>query len=423
MAKNITIARLNTLVTANAVQFTKELDKASAVAKSRGTSINNALNAVGAGLSIGAVVAFGKSVVDLGGQITDLASAANLTPRGLQAISASAMQNGVSMEEVAKGSEKMRQGLQDAAANGADPLNKSLRKLGLSAVGLSALSMEEKWQVVASSLVHAKNQQEAMNIASEIFGTKIGPKLRTTLAEIAAAGGIEGMAGANSGMIISDSQLKRLDDFGDSMDRLSLSAKIMSVNLVDGRASFQDLWKSMKAPFTKPEQLGANDIRNAGGFKLGGIGEQSKIWKPTDNVAEKMRLAQEKAWKDEDDKYRIFLKNRAEKLAKMEADPFRQLKIRKEREDAMSKLSEFFMGKTGDMGGLLSDINRSPVAPQSNAPTDSFSRIGLMSTNRAPAAPTQKEQAEHLKKIRDTLEKIREGLAKIGYTSPAAYGN
>lgn len=417
MASNITIARLNTLVTANAVQFTKELDRAGAVAKSRGASINSALSAIGVGLSVGAVVAYGKSIVDLGGQVTDLASVANLTPRSLQAITASAMQNGVSMEEVAKASEKMRQGLQDAAANGTDPLNKSLRRLGLSSTSLAALSMEEKWQVVAGSLSHAKNQQEAMNIASEIFGTKIGPKLRTTLADIAAAGGVEGLARSNAGMIITDDQIRKLDEFGDAMDRLVLKSKVFTVSLLDSKSSFQDLW----AVVAGPKKLAKNDIQKfePNGFVLPG----SKIGTAEDPVIKKMRLAQEKEWKENDDWYAGRLARRAEKMAKLNADPFFQLQKRKDREEAMGKLSESFLGKSTDLGGLLKDIGRGPLDPQNMTPTDSYARIGMMTTDRAPTMPTQKEQTEHLKKIVDVLGKIKDGLTKLGLPATAAYAN
>ena len=50
MSKNITIARLNTLVTANATQFSQEMDRAAAIAKTKGRSINTALSAIGSTL-------------------------------------------------------------------------------------------------------------------------------------------------------------------------------------------------------------------------------------------------------------------------------------------------------------------------------------------------------------------------------------
>ena len=418
MSKNVTIARLNTLVTANAAQFTRELDKASAVAKTRGVAINSALNAVGAGLSIGAVVAFGKSIIDLGGRITDLASQADLSARGLQAISVVAGDNGVSMEEVAKASEKMRSKLQDALANGSDPLNKGLRKLGLSAAGLSGLNTDEKWQAISRALVGAKNQQEAMNIASDIFGEKIGPKLRSTFESL--TGGIDKAAAGMGGMILSNEQLARLDDFGDKLQRLGLFAKVFAVNIADGNVGFQGLWKGAKQLFTGPEKLSKLDIRNSGELILPGGSAKPQ----GDLIAEKMRAAQEAAWKKNDEDYRKTLaridERKARKARQNASDPLYQLNLKKGRKDAAEKYAEAYLGGDPRFSGLLKDIQRGPVdASAMQSPTDAYSRIGLMTGQVAPA---QKESNEHLRKIRELLEKIATAV-RGGTAQTAAYAN
>lgn len=406
MSKNITIARLNTLVTANAAQFTSELDKASAVAKTRGKSISSAFGGIGnslaGALSVGALIAFGKSVVDLGGQITDLASVADLSQRGFQAISTLAGDSGVKMEEVAKASETMRQKLQDAKINASDPLNKSLRQLGLTSQGLSGLNTEQKWEVIASALVHAKDQQQAMNIASDIFGSKIGPKLRGTLVEI--AGGVENAAGKMGGLIISDEQLKRLDDFGDSMQRLGTFTKVFAVNVMDGRVGFQDLWKSAKEMLGYGDKLKGTDIQASRGMglKLGGIGERAKLVQTGPTKVDLMREAQAKAYADNDREYRAELARIEERKQRRMSDPEYQLKVRK----ALDELTKAPAGQT---------------VPQ--APTDAYARIGLMSSAAAPNMQPQKETNEHLKKVNATLAQIRDGLAALKAQPTAAFGN
>ena len=418
MSKNITIARLNTLVTANAAQFARELDKASAVAKTRGVAIDKALSYVGGALSATAIISFGKSIVDLGGRITDLASQADLSARGLQAISVIAGDNGVSMEEVAKASEKMRSKLQDALANGSDPLNKGLRKLGLSAAGLSGLNTDEKWQAISRALVGAKSQQEAMNIASDIFGEKIGPKLRSAFASL--SGGIDKAAAGMGGMILSDDQLARLDDAGDKLQRLGLFAKVFAVNIADGGVSFQGLWKGAKQFFTGPEQLSKTDIRNPGELILpGGTAKPQG-----DLLAEKMRAAQESAWKKNDEDYRNTLaridERKAQRARRNAADPLYQLELTKGRKSAADKYAEAYLGGDPMLAGLLKDIQRGPVdASAMPSPSDSYSRIGLM-TGQVP--PAQKESNEHLRKIRDLLEKIATAV-RGGTAQTAAYAN
>lgn len=421
MSKNITIARLNTLVTANAVQFTKELDKASAVAKSRGANISDALSKVGGalGVSLGgaAVLAFGKSIVDLGGQITDLSSVADMLPRSFQTIATIAGDSGVKMEEVAKASETMRQRLQDAAADGADPLNKSLSRIGLSARGLSALTTTEKWEILASRLSTAANKQDAMNIASELFGTKIGPKLRATFAEI--AGGVDKASAGMGGLILSDDQLARLDSFGDKLERLGKMAKVFTVNLLDGSVGFQKLWGDLKSMAGYREKFDKNDIRNPGANILpGGVASKTPEVTHQQLLQEKMAKAQRREAEKQDREYREELDRIAKRKAQRDADPFRQIKAKKARKSAMDGLLDLYLGDSGTMGGLLQDVKQRPEGMSLNTPTDAYSRIGLMTGAQVP--PEQKKQTAHLKEIEDTLKKIK---TLLGEPNSAAFAN
>ncbi|MBK8477800.1 MAG: hypothetical protein IPL39_16290 [Opitutaceae bacterium] len=388
-------------------------------------------------------MAFGKSVVDLGGQITDLASVANLTPRGLQAISAAAMQNGVSMEEVAKASEKMREGFESAATNGADPLNNSLHKLGLSSEGLKALSMEEKWQVVAKSLSGARNQQQAMNIASEIFGTKIGPKLRTTLADIAAAGGVEGLARNSAGMIITDQQLKLLDDFGDKVDRLVLKSKVLAVSLIDPTRGFQDLgeaigWGNIDKAISHgalglagkaAQKLGLipkleeakfkNDIRNSepNGFILPG----SKLGTAEDPVMAKMRAAEKKAWDKQNTDYFAAMKEREDKIARRNADPFFQLQKEQDKAKQVEDLLDLYFGDHDKQQKLNADLRPKPTLTALETPSDSYSRIGL--ATGAQVQPEQRRQTDLLKGIHESLKQISVNTRNQKAATQAAFAN
>lgn len=470
MASNITIARLNTLVTANAVQFTKELDKAAAVAKSRGAGINKALSSVGniagalgVGLSVGAVVSFGKSVIDLGGRITDLASVADLKGRSLQTISVLAGDAGVSMEEVAKASEKMRSKIQDAKSNGADPLNKSLEKLGLSAAGLSALTTDEKWQAIADKLSHAKDQQEAMNIASDIFGEKIGPKLRAAFEGISS--GIDNASASMSSLIIPDATLRRLDDAGDRLERLGKFGMAFGAGLLDSQTSFGDLNDALRDQFDLLDSVeGAlgrvydawwklQDFKPAPGTRGGGLpkidprvpgientepgGFQLPRGKFTmDNreqvlIQQKMRDAEEQAsmadfrkWSDEqfsgkgdgmiNDLIREKAKNSEigslldlffDDVDKKQAE---MAKKAAERRDLQDKAN-----KNAQENELFTRNNA--FAP--NTPTDAYSRIGLMTGTGGENE--QKRQTNLLKEMNSSLQRI---AASSGRTS-AAYAN
>lgn len=221
---DITIARLNTLVTANAVQFSQELNKAANTAASVGKKINGALNAVGLGLSAAGVIAFGKSILSFGGNIVDMARDAGMGTQAFQTISAVALDSGVDMEMMAKASENLRNKLQDAAS-GAQPVRDELAKLHLTFEGLQSLAPEKQWEAISRAIEGSSNKQEAYNIASDLFGSKIGPRLREVFETLAK--GMDAASRATDGLRVPDATLKSLDDAGDKLGRIWLQMKVI----------------------------------------------------------------------------------------------------------------------------------------------------------------------------------------------------
>lgn len=423
MAKNVTIARLNTLVTANAAQFTKELDKASRVAKTRGASINKAMAGVGnlagtlgVGLSVAGVMAFSKSVVDLGGQITDLAAVANMGTQPFQVISALAMDAGIKMEDVSRASETMRQRLQDAATNGADPLNKGLAELNLTAAGLQGLKPEEQWQTIGQRLAAATDRQAAMNTISDLFGSKIGPKLRTTLEELAK--GYGNAAEQTKGLTISDEQLRKLDKAGDEWERFWLRVKVAAVDANEKieKSMYGRMIRGLAGMFGvdgpntetgKPDLKSPSALAAADPAIEARMAEASRLAKG-DTINE---LIREKAKKSEveslldlffdgvDEKSKELAEGR-ERKAKEQLDVLARQKSAKENE-------LFTMNKLFDP----------------NTPTDAYSRIGLRTDLRAPLEPSKKEQTDLLRKIHEGIKEMVSILPKTRNLGTAAYAN
>lgn len=390
-----TIARLNTLVTANAAQFQNELGRAGDASKAFKSTVNSAMAAVGVSFGAAAVVGYGKSIIDLGGEITDLSSQANLVPRSFQVISAYAAESGVTMQEVAKASENLRSKLQEAASDGANPLNKSLKDLGLTAVGLQALKQEEIWETVARAQKGATNQQAAMNAVSDIFGAKIGPKLRQTLDALAQ--GFDIAAQNAKGLYFDDAQLKQLDDFGDKLTRLSMRAKIATVSLLDSSRGFQDFFKA----FSGPDKLGKGDIRLPGANMLkGGMAEQwaavggQSGQKKTESLQDRMRAAE---------------------AAARDADPLFSIREQKKKDDAIkSDLDLFFgpldelskangLGRKRDKGGVAGGLDRTN--------TDALSRIGLLTGQ--VVNPEQKKQTDLMLQMTRFLGSINQQIGSI----------
>lgn len=424
MAKNVTIARLNTLVTANAVQFTKEMDRAAAVAKTRGASIGKALAGVGnlagtlgVGLSVAGVMSFGKSVMDLGGQITDLAAVANMGTQPFQVISALAMDAGLKMDDVARASETLRQRLQDAATDGADPLNKGLRKLNLTAAGLQGLKPEEQWQVIGQRLATATDRQAAMNTVSDAFGSKIGPKLRSTLEDLGK--GYEEAAKQTKGLTISDAQLRKLDEAGDRMERFWLRTKVAVVesnNALEDvgigrfqRNTMSSIWKhtlgraGITNPYVdtpRPDSKSPAQIAATNPAIEARMAEASRLAKG-DTINE---LIREKAKKSEVESLLDLFFDEVDEKSKELADN-RRLKAEGQK-DLLARQKGAKENELFTMNKLFDP----------NTPTDSYSRIGLMTGTGGDNE--QKRQTNLLKEINTALQR----MASRGGQS-AAYAN
>ena len=419
MAKNVTIARLNTLVTANAAQFTKELDKASSVAKSRGGAINRSLSKIGSslslgnlagslgvGLSVGAVFSYGNAIMDLGGKITDLSAVADLPARKFQALSILAGDSGVSMEEVAKASETMRQRLQDARTNATDPLNKSLASLNMSAAGLSVLSTGEKWEVVSQKLAVAKDRQEAMNLVSELFGTKIGPKLRTTLDEV--AGGIDKAASKMPGLILKDRQIEALDRVGDRFARLGRFALVFGAGVLDGATSFGELNDMVEANIPLMAKLG--------NFQRSVMGKKKSLVPDITTPGEYVLPGGSRKFKSLDERTKEERDSRmaeADNKAKLEEQLKEAEAYAEKLEDAKAKgyqravaKAKVMLKKDATAEGKRKE-NEQFQASRSfvpNTPTDAYSRIGLMTGERGDNE--QKRQTNLLKEINTALQRM-----------------
>lgn len=391
-----TIANLNTLVTANAVQFRQELGRASNVAANFSSGVKKALGALGVGLSATAFVAFGKSIVDLGGHITDLAAEADMPAKTFQVISGLAMDAGLAMEDTAKAAENLRSALQKASENGADPLNEKLRKLHLTADGLKALNQGEQWQVIGQRVAEAANKQEAYNTVSELFGAKLGPKLRTTLDELAK--GFDNASEKTKGLVITDENLKALDAFGDRLGQVWLSVKVGAANsakgwddlfsLIDRKG--KELSKSSFARFFVPQsQLTfvdelshdkSADLSRGPNFLPGGPGKRGSYI--TDKAA-------------------LSAKMRAGEAAAAANDPFKRLLAENQTRANIEKGLHDVFDVIDEQSARLQSRWKKPDLGVDLAPTDAFSRIGLV-TGQA-TNPELKKQTDVLHKILETL--------------------
>lgn len=196
--------------------------------------MNAALATVGVSLSVAGVVAFGKSILDLGGKITDLSKQAGLGTDAFQTLSRVAIESGVSGEQLAQSFVQMRKNVQDAAT-GAKEQSKALETLQLNAKALQTLAPERQFEMIAQRINGATDKNAAFNAALDILGAKTAPKLTEVLQRLGTEG-FDALAAKTKGSILSAEQVKAIDDAGDKLTEigqklLALSAKAFVITL------------------------------------------------------------------------------------------------------------------------------------------------------------------------------------------------
>ena len=141
---NLELQRLDAQITAANAKIAKMGKSWHADVGKAARAINATLATIGAGASISGLVAFGKSVLDLGGQIVDLSYQAGIGTDAFQDFQAAAMENGATGEQVADMFAKMRKAVQDAV-DGNKTLNEAFDRLNLNAKALKGLAPEAQF--------------------------------------------------------------------------------------------------------------------------------------------------------------------------------------------------------------------------------------------------------------------------------------
>jgi hypothetical protein len=216
----------------------KALSEMSANAKAAGASFSSVFGAFSAVLSVGSIIEFGRSVVNLGGQINDLSVQANLSTDSFQALSNIGRDSGVDFEMIAKSSENLRSKIQDAVSGNKEAIA-SFSKLNVTAQELKAIGLEKAWSVIGIKIREATDKSEAFNAVSDIFGAKIAPKLKQVFDELGKSN-LEDLGKKFKDLTLSPSQLKALDDFGDktaaNTQRLKAFAAQLALNFIEYKA-------------------------------------------------------------------------------------------------------------------------------------------------------------------------------------------
>jgi predicted nucleic acid-binding Zn-ribbon protein len=189
--------------------------------------------------TIGAVVNFGKSVVELGGQIEDLAAKTGFSTDAVQEFQFVAEQTGSSLDTFSNAAIK----LTDKLATGDKSTVGALQQLGLSLEVLRGLSPEEAFTRVADAIKEIPDPMRQTQIALDLFGktgAEVLPAIRQGFSELRDQA-------RDTGQVLSKEAVKALAEFGDLWTRTFTAVKVSAATgIVDVAKSFGSLEETAK---------------------------------------------------------------------------------------------------------------------------------------------------------------------------------
>jgi hypothetical protein len=182
--------------------------------KSLGAGFGNAGAAIAPALGVAAVVAFGKSILDLGSNIQDTSERINFGVESVQGLTFAFGQGGASAQDFEKSAVKLTQSMEDALG-GSEKAIRSFAELGITFMDLRSKTPEEILMMIADSMKDAENPTQALAAALDILG-KSGLKLVPSLK--AGADAINELA--KSASKLSPEDIAKLEAFGQKMGNM-----------------------------------------------------------------------------------------------------------------------------------------------------------------------------------------------------------
>ncbi len=184
------------------------------------TQGNRLLGLFGASLSVGAIVSFGKALLDSSDQLVKLSDKTQISIDGIQELQYIAEQSGNTLEQLTSGVSMMQARL----AGGDDSAVAALRKLGIEQQAFMALRPEDQFMAIARAIAGVEDEMQRVKLARDLFGrsgAEILPSLISDVDELAEAA-----------PRMSEKAVRAFDDVGDSLARLWARAKAASGEVI-----------------------------------------------------------------------------------------------------------------------------------------------------------------------------------------------
>ena len=179
---------------------------------------NGLLGAFGIGLSIGALVSFGKGILAAADNLTKLRASTGFSVENLQRFQVAGDDAGNTIDQIAAASTR----LSDNLVSGGNSTVAALDRLGLNLANIRQLSPDEQFIAISDAIRKIEDPAQQVNIAMDLFG-RAGAQILPTLKR-----GFDDVKGAAVGM--STDTVEAIDDVGDALARASRTATGQAAN-------------------------------------------------------------------------------------------------------------------------------------------------------------------------------------------------
>jgi hypothetical protein len=252
----VNILSLAARLTLDGSRFKAGLKEAQSAAtnftKGIGSSVAGQLSAA---FGSGALIAFAKDALVSTANLKDMAEQMHVTTDEVQRLIAAGIEYGITFRDIATSERQFNQTRKDAVESNKE-LRAAYERLGVPLDKLqdSSFGFTDAAEAAGAALagMSSEDQQRALNDLSEIFGNKVGPKLREFL---------KGLEEAKNTPIVSKETIDRLDEAIDKAGKLLFILKgIVATSLLTGGtsapaiAAIADMFAPRGTPTYTPEE-------------------------------------------------------------------------------------------------------------------------------------------------------------------------
>lgn len=170
-------------------------------------SINGLLGGLGLGLSVGAVVSFGKALLADADALTKMADKTGISVEGLQRMQIVGDDAGNTIDQMTGAVNQM----QNRLAKGDDSALAALKKLGLEFEDIKHLNPENQFVAISDAIRKIQDPAQQVNIAMALFG-KTGAEVLPSLKK-----GFDDVK--DSAAVMSEETVRAFDEAGDTIAR------------------------------------------------------------------------------------------------------------------------------------------------------------------------------------------------------------